>query len=151
KRLPRSRPPSRSSEPKRKRKSLPGSGRRRNLTSGNDPLLQQVRMAARSNPDWFMNDGYIKIATKKEGLQKLKYKHDQLRARQLVLEEIRLGNAVREFRLKSRQVGMSTLTMMEALTFVFANDFVHAQVVAHEKERAQELLGMAHLAIEMLP
>lgn len=127
-----------------------GSGRRRILLPTDQAFLETVRDQARHDPDWFI-ENFLYIATELDGLQLIKYKYDQRRARDEVIADKRAGIPVRHFRLKSRRVGMSTLTEAETFTEVFSHDYVGGMIIAHDKKRAERLLDMAHLFYENLP
>lgn len=53
--------------------------------------------------------------------------------------------------LKARQLGMSTMTVIEFLAYFLFVDGFNGVIISKEKEHSKYLLRMAHLAMDMLP
>lgn len=104
----------------------------------------------RGHSDFFINN-CLKIATKNEGLQPFILNYTQRQVRETIADLRKRGIPPRLIVLKSRQVGVSTLS--EALVFADSLFYPHRSglVLAHTKPAARGLLRMTRRFWHNLP
>lgn len=91
---------------------------------------------------WRLNHLY-KIKTKDRQLKTLKLNRAQM--------EYLANESLRDIILKARQLGFSTLKLIELLDFVLFGKNTNAAVIAHQREKVQVLFEIVRLAYEHFP
>ena len=91
---------------------------------------------------WRLNHLY-KIKTKDRKLQTIKLNRAQ--------NEYLVNETNRDIILKARQLGFSTLKLLELLDFVLFNKNANAVMIAHLKDKVQVLFEIVRLAYEHFP
>ena len=105
-------------------------------------LTDQQAQALLKDRIWRLSHLY-KIKTKDKKLQIIKPNKAQM--------EYLANETNRDIILKARQLGFSTLKLIEQLDFTISNRNVNTAIVAHKKEKVQVLFEIIRLAYENLP
>lgn len=118
---------------------MPGHNRTMSNPKELDDWLQKVRAAAYKHPDNFVQT-QLKVADKVSNVFQFKYNWPQQQMAQSILLQENQGLPVRQFYLKSRQVGTTTMVAARNFTRCWARDNTEAVFVAHYEDRAAEIL-----------
>jgi len=86
-----------------------------------------------------------------EGLKLFAPNYPQMQLRAERAEDRKQGIPVRHNYLKSRREGITTDSGGDTYAHVYGNDNYNALQVAHDKDRAAEILAMSHLFQEQMP
>jgi hypothetical protein len=86
-----------------------------------------------------------------EGLKLFEPNYSQAQLRAERAEDRKQGIPVRHYYLKSRRVGITTDCSADTYAQTFGNDNYNSLIIAHDKERASEILQMSHKFQEEMP
>jgi hypothetical protein len=129
---------------------MPGVRRTKTKPALLSEAAQLLRQVAREYVDEFIQTQF-KVVDPAGNVVNFKYKHGQNIVAAIFRQQEDAGEPVRDYILKSRQIGLTTMTANRNFVKTWANDNRRAITVAHLDLRAQEILGKIKFAYSKLP
>lgn len=111
--------------------------------------LQDKIIRARTDFKFFCIH-FVRILTKEDGLQPLRFNYAQRKLWELIQECKRLGKPVRVVILKARQMGMSTFIQAYLFWKALTAPETASMVLCHDDESSMELFGKIELMYDEL-
>jgi hypothetical protein len=129
---------------------MPGVRRTQSKPAALSEAAELVRSVARNHIDTFIQQNFrvTDFAGKEVDF---KYKWGQRQVAKILQEMERARIPVRVYVLKSRQIGLTTMTANRNFVKIWANNNRRAVTIAHLDKRASEILGKLKFAYSKLP